>query len=61
MILGAKNEYMLRTSKKLNNSSIAPKSHWFILNWFLNNKKIPPVFHNGKVKVISDFKEKVNL
>ena len=57
MIIGAKNEYMLRTSKKLNNSSTVPKSHWFILN----NKKIPPVFHNGKVKVISDFKEKVNL
>ena len=62
MILGAKNEYMLRMSKKLNDPSTAPKSYWSILNWFLNNKKIPsipPIFHKGKV--ISDFKEKANL
>ena len=62
MILSAKNEYISRMCKKLNNPSTAPKSSWSILNWFLNNKKIPsipPIFHNGKV--ISDFKEKVNL
>ena len=61
MILSAKNEYMLRMSKKLNDPSTAPKSYWSILNWFLNNKKItsiPPIFHKGKV--ISDFKEKAN-
>ena len=60
--LGAKNEYMLRMSKKLNDPSTAPKSYWSILNWFLNNKKIPsipPIFH--KDKVISDFKEKASL
>ena len=48
--------------KKLNVPSTAPKFYWSILNWFLNNKKIPsipPIFHNGKV--ISDFKEKANL
>ena len=53
---------MLRMSKKLNELSTAPKSYWFIFNWFLNNKKIPgipPIFHNGNV--ISDFKEKANL
>ena len=48
-------------SKKLNDPSTAPKSYWSILNWFLNNKKIPipPIFYNGKV--ISDFKEKADL
>ena len=38
------------------------KSHWSILTWLLNNKKIPSVFtifHNGIV--ISNFKEKANL
>ena len=62
IIRSAKNEYMLRMSKKLNDPLIAPNSYWSIFNWFLNNKKIPripPIFHNGKV--ISDFKEKANL
>ena len=61
-ILCAKNEYMLRINKKLNNPSTASKSYWSILNWFLNNKKIPGVpsiFHTNKV--MSDFKEKANL
>ena len=61
-ILSAKNEYMLRMSKKLNDPSTAPKSYWSILNCFVNDKKIPsisPIFHNGKN--ISDFKEKANL
>ena len=49
-------------SKKLNDLSTAPQSYWSILNWFLNNKKIPsipPIFHYAKV--ISDFKENTNL
>ena len=62
MILSAKNGYMLRMSKKLNDPSTVPTPYWSILNWFPNNKKIPsipPPFHNGKV--LSDFKEKANL
>ena len=62
MILSAKNEYMLSISKKLNHPSTASKSYWSILNWFLNNKKIPgnpPIFHNGKV--ISELKKKASL
>ena len=62
MILSTKNEYMLRMSKKLNDPLTAPKSYWSILNWFLNNEKmpsIPAIFLNGKV--ISDFKEKASL
>ena len=65
MILSAKNEYMPRMSKTLSDTSIATKSYWSILgwyNWFLSNEKIPsipPLFHNGKV--ISDFKEIINL
>ena len=61
MILSAKNEYMLRMSKKLNPSTV-PKFYWSILNRFLNNKKIPsisPIFPN--CNVISDFKVKANL
>ena len=53
---------MLRINKKLNNPSTASKSYWSILNWFLNNKKIPgipSIFHTNKV--MSDFKEKANL
>ena len=62
MILSAKNEYMLRMTKKLNDPLTASKPYWFIVNWFFNNKKIPsilPLFHDGKV--ISDFKEKAKL
>ena len=62
MILSAKNERMLRMSKKINHPSTSPKSYWSVLNWFLNNKNIPSIpliFHNGKV--ISDFNEKANL
>ena len=62
IIFSTKSEYMLRISKKVKDTSTAPKSHLSILNWFLNNKNIPcipPIFHNGKV--ISDFKEKANL
>ena len=62
IILIAENECMLKMSKKLKDPSTAPKSYWSILNWFLNNKKIPsisPIFHNSKV--ISGFKEKINL
>ena len=62
MILNAKNEYMLRMSKKLNDPSTAPKSYGSIFSWFLNNKKIPsipPIFHIGKV--LSDFKRKAYL
>ena len=47
IILSAKNEYMLRMSKKLNDSLNAPKSYWSICNWFLNNIKmasIPALF-----------------
>ena len=62
MILSAKNEYMLGMSKKLNHPSTAPKFYRSVLNWFLTNKKIPsipPIFHNSKI--ISDFKDKLNL
>ena len=62
MIHGAKDEYMVKMSKKLNDLSTAPKPCWSILNWFFKNKKIPsipPICHDGKV--ISGFKEKANL
>ena len=52
IIFSTKSEYMLRISKKVKDTSTAPKSHLSILNWFLNNKNIPcipPIFHNGKV------------
>ena len=62
MILSAQNKYMLKMSKKLNDPSTAPTFYWSILNWFLNNKKIPsipPIFHNGKV--IQNIKKKASL
>ena len=39
MIHSAKNDYMLRMSKKLNDPSTGPISYWTIFNWFVNNKK----------------------
>ena len=60
MIFCDKNEYIPRVSKKA--KSTAPKSYLPILNWLLNNNKIPgipPIFQEGKV--ISDYKMKVNL
>ena len=53
---------MLRMSKKLQDPPTGPKTYWSIVNWFLNNKKIPSIlaiFHKGKS--VSNFKENANV
>ena len=46
-------------ASKLTNVQRNSKTYWFLLNRFLNNKKIPlipPLFHENKF--VTDFKEK---
>ena len=62
LISEAKENYILKMTSKLEDSSTAPKTYWSILDRFLYNKKIPtipllPVDGN----FISNFCEKVNL
>ena len=61
-ILEAKNSYILKMIRKLEDSNTAPKTYWTILNRLLYNKKIPnipPLFVNGNF--VSDFNSKANL
>ena len=61
-ILEAKNTYILKMSKKLEDPKCAPKTYWTILNRLICNKKvptIPPLFVNGNY--VSDFSVKANL
>ena len=61
-ILEAKNNYILKRTKKLEDSNTAPKTYWAILNRLLYNKKIPaipPLFIDGKF--VSDFYKKANI
>ena len=61
-ILEAKKNYILKISKKLEDSHTAPKAYWTILNSLIYNKKfpaIPPLFVDGNF--ISDFCAKVNI
>ena len=61
-ILEAKNTYILKMSKKLEDPKSAPKTYWTILNRLIYNKKIPtipPLFVNGNF--VSDFSVKANL
>ena len=61
-ILEAKNTYILKMSKRLEDSKYAPKTYWTILNRLIYNKKIPtipPLFANGNF--VSDFSVKANL
>ena len=61
-ILEAKNNYILKMTKNLEDSNTAPKTYWAILNRLLYNKKIPaipPLFIDGKF--VSDFYKKANI
>ena len=61
-ILEAKNNYILKMTKKLQDPKTAAKTCWAILSRLLHKKKIPaipPLFVNGKF--VSDFCEKANL
>ena len=58
-LIAAKEKNLIRLSAKLEDSSTAPKTYWFILNRFLSNKKmpiIPPTLADDKV--VSNFAEK---
>ena len=61
-ILEAKKNYILKMSKKLEDSHTAPKAYWTILNCLIYDKKIPaipPQF--GDRNFISDFCAKANI
>ena len=61
-IYEAKKNYILKVSKKLEDSHTAPKTYWTILNHLIYNKTfpvIPPLFVDGNV--ISDFYAKANM
>ena len=61
-ILEAKNNYILKMTKKLEDSNTDPKTYWAILNRLLYNKKIPaipPLCIDGKF--VSDFYKKANI
>ena len=62
LIIEAKDEHLAELSSKLDNPNAAPKTHWSIINRFVNNKKVPilpPVFLEGKL--ISDFEKEAEL
>ena len=47
VIVEAKDKHLAKLSSKFDNPDTVPKTYWFIINRFLNNKKIsiiPPVF-----------------
>ena len=57
-----KEKYYTKLSSRLANPLTSPKTYWYILKIFLNNKKIPfitPLFHENKF--VTDFKEKAEL
>ena len=61
-ILDAKKNYILKMSKKLEDSHTAPKAYWTILNRLIYNKNIPaipPLFADGNI--ISDICTKANF
>ena len=61
-ILEAKKNYILKVSKKLEDSHTAPKAYLTILNLLIYNKKIPAIlslFVDGNF--ISDFCAKANI
>ena len=61
VIENAKQKYLVRISKKLNNPATSSKCHWSLL-LLLNGKKITcihPTFHNNRY--IADFKERGEL
>ena len=56
LIDNSKPKYFLRLTQK------STKTYWALLNFFLNNRKIPvipPLFHSNKF--VTDFKEKAEL
>ena len=58
----SKDKYYTKLSRRLADPLTSPKTYWFILKRFLNNKIIPcipPLFHENKF--ITDFKEKAEL
>ena len=58
----SKEKYYTKLSSRLANPLTSPKTYWYILKIFLNNKKIPfitPLFHENKF--VTDFKEKAEL
>ena len=61
-ILEAKENYILKMTKKIADSNTSPKTYWTILNRLLYNKKIPtipPLLVDGKL--VSDFCKKANI
>ena len=61
-ILEAKKNFILKMSKKLEDSHTALKAYWTILNCLIYNKKIPAIpllFVDGNF--ISDFCAKANI
>ena len=62
LIVEAKDKHLAKLRSKLDNPDTDPKTYWFIINRFLNNKKTPitpPVFFRGKL--ISDFEKTAEL
>ena len=61
-VLEAQKNYILKMSKKLEDSHTAPKAYWTILNRLIYSKKIPAIpslFVDGNS--ISDFCAKTNI
>ena len=62
IVSSSKEAYFHKLGKKLNDSSLIPKTYWSILNNFLGKRKIPqipPIIFNGTF--VTDFKEKAML
>ena len=61
-ILNSKMNYIKNKSNIPNDKKVDPKVYWTVLNYFLNNIKvpsIPPIFSNGKT--ITNIVDKANL
>ena len=62
LIQKAKQNYLSKVLKKLNDPLTSTKCYWSLLKTLLNDKKIsciPPIFHSNKY--IIDFKEKSEI
>ena len=62
LINRSKQNYYTRMESKLTNVQRNSNTYWYLLNRFLNNKKIPlipPLLHENKF--VTDFKEKAEL
>ena len=58
MIIDAKERYINKLSKKLDDPVTMPKAYWSILNIFFNNKKIPNIPPlNVNTEIISNFEK----